>query len=335
VPMNAATSRYSIGELSRLTGLPVRTIRFYSDSRLVPEAGRTPAGYRTYGREAVDRLGLVRTLRDLGIDLPTIRKVLDREVSVTSVAAAHAAALDIQIRGLRLRRAVLRAVVERGATNRQAGPASGPASGKEVELMNRLAQLSDAERRRMIEDFLDDVFRGLDIDPKFEQGMRSAMPDLPEEPTTAQIEAWVELAELVAEPDFRSRIRQMAERAAEDRAAGRSGDDASAGQATATAVASRAGEAVAAGIDPASPQAAPIVDELVEGYAAFRGESDGPELRRWLVEMIATFADPRAERYWQLLATINGWPAIPSSVPAWEWFRAALEAPLKAPDEKH
>src|SRR6266550_3989803 len=249
--MDAATSRYSIGELSRLTGLPVRTIRFYSDGGLVPEAGRTPGGYRTYDREALQRLGLV----------PTLRKVLDREASVTSVAAAHAAALDIQIRGLRLRRAVLRAVVERGATNRQAGPTSGPASGKEVELMNRLAQLSDAERRRMIEDFLDDVFRGLDIDPKFEQGMRSAMPDLPEEPTTAQIEAWVELAELVAQPDFRRRIRQMAERAAEDRAAGHAEYDAQALEATAKAVALRAGEAVAAGIDPASAQAAPIVDE--------------------------------------------------------------------------
>src|SRR5436309_8923090 len=276
--MNAETNRYSIGELARLTGLPVRTIRFYSDSGLVPEAGRTPAGYRTYDREALQRLGLVRTLRDLGIDLPTIRKVLDREVSVTSVAAAHAAALDVQIRGLRLRRAVLRAVVERSATNRQAGPVPE----KEVELMNKLAQLSDAERRRMIEDFLDDVFRGLDIDPKFEQGMRSAMPDLPEEPDTAQIETWVELAELVAQPDFRRRIRQMAERAAEDRAAGRSGDDARAGQATARAVASRAGEAVAARIDPASAEAGPIVDELVGAYAAFRGEGDGPELRRWL-----------------------------------------------------
>ena len=218
--MNAETNRYSIGELARLTGLPVRTIRFYSDSGLVPEAGRTPAGYRTYDREALQRLGLVRTLRDPGIDLPTIRKVLDREVSVASMAAAHAAALDIQIRGLRLRRAVLRAVVERGATNHPSGHASGPASVREVELMNKLAQLSDAERRRMIEDFLDDVFRGLDIDPKFEHAMRSAMPDLPEEPTTAQIEAWVELAELVAQPDFRRRIRQMAERAAEDRAAG-------------------------------------------------------------------------------------------------------------------
>ena len=312
--------------------MPVRTIRFYSDSGLVPEAGRTPAGYRTYDGEALQRLGLVRTLRNLGIDLPTIRKVLEREVSVTSVAAAHAAALDVQIRGLRLRRAVLRAVVDRGATNRPegpaAGPAAGPASGREVELMNKLAQLSDAERRRMIEDFLDDVFRGLDIDPRLQRGMRSAMPDLPEEPTTAQIEAWVELAELVAQPDFRRRIRQMAERAAEDRAAGRSDDDARAGQATTAAVASRAGEAVAGGIDPASSAAAPVVDELVGRYAAFRGESDGPELRRWLVGMIAAFADVRAERYWQLLATINGWPPIPSSLPAWEWFRAALQASL-------
>ena len=326
--MNAATSRYSIGQLARLTGLPVRTIRFYSDRGLVPEAGRTPAGYRTYDREALQRLGLVRTLRDLGIDLPTIRKVLDREVSVASMAAAHAAALDIQIRGLRLRRAVLRAVVERGATNHPSGHASGPASVREVELMNKLAQLSDAERRRMIEDFLDDVFRGLDIDPKFEHAMRSAMPDLPEEPTTAQIEAWVELAELVAQPDFRRRIRQMAERAAEDRAAGHAEYDARALEATAELVASRSREAVASGIDPASAEAAPIVDELAASYARFRGESDGPELRRWLVDMVATFTDLRAERYWQLLATINGWPPIPSSVPAWEWFRTALQASL-------
>ena len=320
--MDAATTRYSIGELARLTGLPVRTIRFYSDAGLVPEAGRTPAGYRTYDRGAVERLGFVRTLRDLGIDLPTIRTVLDREVSVASVAAAHAAALDIQIRGLRLRQAVLRAFLQRNATDLQ--PVA--TSVKEVELMNKLAQLSDAERRRMIEDFLDGVFRGLDIDPKFEQRMRSAMPDLPEEPTTAQIEAWVELAELVGHSDFRRSIREMAQRAAEDRASGHAAAGASEAKATATAVASKAGGAVAAGIDPASPEAAPIVGELVAGYAGMRGESDSPELRRWLVGMIATFADPRAERYWQLLAIINGWPPIPSSVPAWEWFLAGLQA---------
>jgi DNA-binding transcriptional MerR regulator len=320
--MNAATTRYPIGELARLTGLSVRTIRFYSESGLVPEAGRTPAGYRIYDRDAVERLGFVRTLRDLGIDLPTIRKVLEREVSVASVAAAHAAALDIQIRGLRLRRAVLRAVAERGATNPQM-------NNKEVDLMNKLARLSDAERRRMIEDFLDDVFRGLDLDPKFEQGMRTAMPDLPEEPTTVQVEAWVELAELVAQPGFRRRLRDMAERAATERADGRGLEETSkTAIATAKLVASRAGEAKAAGIDPGSSEAAPIVAEMIRDYADSLGTSDSPEFRRWLIGMVDTFTDARAERYWQLLATINGWPAIPSVVPAWEWFLAGVRASL-------
>src|SRR5205807_8891622 len=88
--MKSDTDRYSIGELSALTGLPVRTIRFYSDAGLVPEAGRTPAGYRQYDVVAVERLGLVRTLRDLGIDLATIQRVLASEVTAASVAAAHA-----------------------------------------------------------------------------------------------------------------------------------------------------------------------------------------------------------------------------------------------------
>ena len=40
--------------------------------------------------------------------------------------------------------------------------------------------------------------------------------------------------------------------------------------------------------------------------------------------MLATFTDARVERYWQLLAIINGWPARPATVPAWEWVVAAL-----------
>ena len=87
------TALLSIGELSSRTGLPVRTIRFYSDAGVVPEADRTEAGYRLYGEDALARLGLVRTLRDLGIDLATIRRVLEREVSVPDVAWRRNAAL--------------------------------------------------------------------------------------------------------------------------------------------------------------------------------------------------------------------------------------------------
>ena len=60
------TTLLSIGELAERTGLSVRTIRFYSDSGVVLPAGRTDAGYRLYGSDALARLALVRTLRDLG-----------------------------------------------------------------------------------------------------------------------------------------------------------------------------------------------------------------------------------------------------------------------------
>jgi DNA-binding transcriptional MerR regulator len=72
----------TIGELARRTGLPVKRVRFYSDAGVVPPAGRSPAGYRLYGVDAPARLDLVRTLRDLGVDLGTIQRMLAMEISV-------------------------------------------------------------------------------------------------------------------------------------------------------------------------------------------------------------------------------------------------------------
>src|SRR4029450_13280536 len=159
-------TRYSIGDLARRTGLSVRTIRFYSDTGVLPPADRSPAGYRRYGLGALARLDLIRTLRELDVDLATIRRVLDREVSIAEVAAVHAEALDVQIRTLRLGRAVLRAVAKQRS------------SPEEMRLMHKLAKLSDAERRRIIHQFIDDAFGDLDANPDFVAMMRSAMPDL-------------------------------------------------------------------------------------------------------------------------------------------------------------
>ncbi|GJF32109.1 hypothetical protein KNE206_48090 [Kitasatospora sp. NE20-6] len=86
------------------------------------------------GLESPARLDLVRTLRDLGFDLSVIRQVLDREVSVPRIAAAHADALEVQIRTLRLRRAVLLAVAGKGSAPEEAG------------LVHKLAKLSGAGR---------------------------------------------------------------------------------------------------------------------------------------------------------------------------------------------
>ena len=100
----------TIGQLAARTGLSVRTLRFYADAGVIPEAGRTGAGYRRFGPDAVARARLVRTLRELGVGLDDVKRVLTAEASLADVAAAHARAIDAQIRTLRLQRAVLRPV---------------------------------------------------------------------------------------------------------------------------------------------------------------------------------------------------------------------------------
>src|SRR3712207_281812 len=80
------TELFSIGQLARTTGLPVRTVRFWSDLGLVPPAGRTSGNYRMFDAEAAARLDLVRTLRELGIDLDTVGQVLREQITVADVA---------------------------------------------------------------------------------------------------------------------------------------------------------------------------------------------------------------------------------------------------------
>ncbi|EPH40792.1 MerR family transcriptional regulator [Streptomyces aurantiacus] len=301
---------YSIGELARRTGLTVKTIRFYSDRGIVEPTERSPAGYRRYGTEAVARLELVRTLRDLGLDLGTIRGVVERELSLAEVSAAHAEALDVQIRALRLRRAVLTVAARRGSTP------------EELDLVHRLAKLSEAERRRLVDDFLGAVFDGLHGHPAFAGVMRSMTPELPADPDPEQIAAWVELAELFQDPGFRSSLHGMAH----DMAADRAPDDSTGlPRVLAEALRTRVTPALAAGTDPASPEAEPVVADLTAHYARILGgRLPAAELRRRLLSRLEGMNDPQRDRYLELLAVVNGWPPPDSLAPVLAWSAAAL-----------
>ncbi|MFI9332078.1 MerR family transcriptional regulator [Kitasatospora sp. NPDC052868] len=306
---------YSIGDLARRTGLTVKAIRFYSDCGIVPPTDRSPAGHRLYDIDAVARLDLVRTLRGLGLDLPTIRKVVDREISLPEVAAAHAEALAVQIRMLRLRRAVLTAVARRGSTP------------EEMDLMHKLAKLSEDERRRLVDDFLDTAFGGLDTYPEFAGITRSMTPELPDNPEVEQVEAWIELAELAQDPDFRACMRRMAEHYVADRAQGgtiRLRRD------PAAAVLDQVGPALVAGIAPGSPRAERVIAAVMAQYAHALGRPDDVDVRRRLLTRLETANDSRRERYLQLLAVINGWSAQESPAPAFDWFIQALGTRIPA-----
>jgi DNA-binding transcriptional MerR regulator len=300
--MDDGGTLYSIGELARQTGLTVKTIRFYSDHGIVTPADRTPAGYRQYGTEAVARLAFVRTLRELGLGLDAIRQILDRELALDEVAAQHAAALDAQIAVLRLRRAVLTAVARRRPTP------------EETHRMHELARLSEIERRRLVDDFLDAVFEA----PGSEAIRRSMTPEVPDRPTEEQLQAWVELAELTLDPDFRAGLRRTAEAHRSDAAATLPRPD------VAALARAHAEPALAAGIPPESPEADPVVTALRADCARTLDRPDDSSLRHHLLSRLETAHDPRRDRYAELLAVINAWPAPGPLSPALAWSATAL-----------
>jgi DNA-binding transcriptional MerR regulator len=279
--------QYSIGELAHRTGLTVKAVRFYSDRGLVPPSGRNTAGQRRYDDGALARLDVIRILRDLGIDLATIRRVIDGETTVAEVAAEHVAAVEAQIGVLRRRSAVLKAVA-----NRSSPPG-------EARLVHQRALLSEVERQCLIGDFLADA---LGARPELAGIARTLTPDLPENPSPEQAAAWIELAALMRDTEFRANLRRFAD-----------GHEAGLRRDLAAEVRDAVTPAVVAGIVPKSAAAKAIVDGL--------GRDPG-ELQEWL----DVANDPRRERYLELLGVINGWAAPESLAPAFNWLAEAMAA---------
>ncbi len=295
----------TIGQLASRTGLSVRTLRFYADAGVLPEASRTEAGYRLFGPDTVPRARLVRTLRELGVGLDDVKRVLAAEASLADVAAAHVLAIDAQVRTLRLQRAVLRAVA------RSTHP-------EELERMTDLTTMTADERRRIVDDYLDVVFE--DHDNPVAAKLRMGAPELPEDPTADQVAAWVELAELLRDPDYVATSRRMAERALAE-----APEPDVAQFEVGKAVGEHAGAAVRAGIAPDSPEALVVVERL-EALAG--GSAPG---RAEAAERIEAFTDRRVARYWTLVGIINNWPQAQTPAPddlidSWEWYARALRA---------
>ncbi|MDT0609368.1 helix-turn-helix domain-containing protein [Streptomyces lancefieldiae] len=295
------TGLMTIGALARTTGLTVRTIRYWSDEGALPPVTRSAGGYRLYDAGSVARLELIRTLRELGLGLDAVRRVLAGETTVAQVAAAHVSALDAQISSLRVTRAVLSTVARRGST------------AEEMTLMNKLARQSAAERRRIMQEFVDEMFHGLETaDPEIRERMRTFAVDLPDDPTPEQVDAWVELAELVHDPGFRAHMRKVAEFNAAD---GEAGAPEGASMWFAKRLVELAGQALRRGIAPEAPEADPVLRELV-------GDGDRAAV---LERLRAPFSDQVA-RYRELLATVRGSGPLPAHREEFGWVVAALEA---------
>jgi MerR family transcriptional regulator, copper efflux regulator len=94
-------------------GVPVRTIRFYEQTGVLPAPERTPAGYRAYTDDAVTRLRFVRTAQTLGLSLAEIADVLRIRDTQGPPCAYVTELLHTHLRALQARIAELTALHDR------------------------------------------------------------------------------------------------------------------------------------------------------------------------------------------------------------------------------
>ncbi len=67
---------FSIGELSRQTGVKVTTIRYYEQEGLLPVPFRSQGNQRRYEKEHLERLRFIRHARDLGLPMKSVRDLV-------------------------------------------------------------------------------------------------------------------------------------------------------------------------------------------------------------------------------------------------------------------
>lgn len=279
-----------IGELARLTGVPVRTIRFYCDEGVL-EPARSAGGHRRFDRAAVDRLTAVRRLRGLGLGLTAIRDVLAGRTPLADAVAAERAALDVALADLAWRRAALRAVEDAAPADREA----------------RLALLAAAANGRAVRDSLTSFWSRCYLGPAptdtVEMFLHVSVPPAPADPTPGQVVAYAGMARLTADRSLRHRLatrdRVPDQRALHD-GLGRACD--------------AARPLVAAGRPPGP---GPALDLFVAAYAAVLGRRDTPAFRRDLRGRTEVERDHRLRRYWELVGAVTGEEVTVGTAHSW------------------
>ncbi len=63
----------NIGEAARASGVSAKMLRYYESIGLIPKAGRTESGYRTYGPDEVATLRFIRRARDFGMPMARVK----------------------------------------------------------------------------------------------------------------------------------------------------------------------------------------------------------------------------------------------------------------------
>ncbi|KKJ75528.1 MerR family transcriptional regulator [Kiloniella litopenaei] len=109
-----------IGQVSEVSGLPAKTIRYYESIGLIEPAGRTSSGYRAYQEKDIETLKFIQRARSLGFSISEVSALLtlwnDRNRAssqVKALAKQHVADMDRKITELQSMKDTLSNLIEK------------------------------------------------------------------------------------------------------------------------------------------------------------------------------------------------------------------------------
>jgi DNA-binding transcriptional MerR regulator len=300
----------TIGDVAERGGVTVKTVRFYSDAGLLPPAGRSESNYRLYTLGDVVQVGLIRSLREAGFTIREIRAVLSRDLPLAEALRLRLAAVEAQMKALRHVASALRLALR-----------SDP-SEDDLRRLFSVSTLSNAERKAAIPQFYARVAEGIPIHPDWQRQMVDASnPEMPDDPTPDQIEAWIELHGIITDPEFIEAARANA------REVWTKDFDHNAYAAASSAIMTKAQATRDRGVSPSSDEAGEVVREWLAATATSRKrQPDAAFMREWRERMRQH--DPRASRYWELVAILGGSETAQQQTDAWAWMLEAARLHL-------
>lgn len=88
----------TVGEVARRTGLTVRALHHWDELGLLTPSVRSRAGYRLYGRQELERLQRIVSLKQVGLSLEEVRACLERpDLPLERVLDLHIERLERRI----------------------------------------------------------------------------------------------------------------------------------------------------------------------------------------------------------------------------------------------
>ncbi|XIE81224.1 MerR family transcriptional regulator [Streptomyces sp. SBR177] len=271
--MGAADEVWSIGELAERAGVSVKTVRYYSERGLLPEAGRTGGGHRRYGPGALERLRSIRALRALELPVTDVGRVLDQGSAWEDVVTGRLREVERRMTALRWHEASLRLLRDAPAAER----------AERLRLLGGLAAPPDTTvlarfwRRTLPVRFPARLTAAV---------VDAAVPRPPDDPTPAQVLAYARLHALVAAapapPVHLAGVPHRADALYEGLA-----------------------EAYDLAAAPGSGDGGEALERFVGAYADALAARDTPAFRRRLARLLVAGADPVIGRYWQLAGALR------------------------------